>query len=109
MNHIVWAWLPELERLYELEPGTVQKYDNFRRCVHCDKINTVEAASDDAIRKHQPFDLEFRIVCPSGEFRWMVARGKAIYHNTGEPARVLGNHVDITDRKQTEEALHHAV
>lgn len=77
--------------------------------MHCDKINTGETARDDAIRKHRPFDMEFRIVCPSGEIRWMAARGKAISNYAGEPARILGNHVDISDRKRTEEALHHAV
>ncbi len=42
---------------------------------------------------------------PSGELRWIDARGQASYDPSGAPLRMSGICIDITDRKQAEEAL----
>jgi PAS domain-containing protein len=57
---------PELEAFYGLEPGTVRTYQELRARVHPDDLDRMEARHEAAIRNHQPFDIEFRIVLPSG-------------------------------------------
>ena len=50
-------------------------------------------------------DSEFRIVRPDGEVRWIASRGKVFLDRDGEPERMLGLNLDLTDRKKIEDAL----
>src|SRR5262249_14875091 len=97
------TWTPELEAIFGLEPGSVKCYADFRDRVHPDDIEAVEAERDAAVRSRETFKVEYRIIRPDGQVRWFLAIGGAIYDEaTGEPTRVLGNNVDITEHKQTE-------
>lgn len=49
------------------------------------------------------FQVEFRIVRPSGEVRWCYGAGIISRDARGAPVRMNGVTVDITDRKRTEE------
>ena len=51
------------------------------------------------------FDVDFRIVRPDGIMRWFRTRGNVLRNEEGRPVYVTGACVDITDRKQAEEAL----
>lgn len=101
------TWTPELEMLYGLEPGSVVSYEDFRRRVHPDDLAEAEAVRDAAIQTHKQFDCEFRMIHPSGEIRWVRALGRAFYDDAGQPIRVIGNNIDITQKKLAEEALRH--
>jgi PAS domain S-box-containing protein len=110
----IWDWdvetgsldfTPELNKLYGLPPGTVKTYQDWRDRVHPDDIVRVETQRDEAIGKHEPFDLEFRGRHSSGEYRWISTKGGAIYGETGKAMRVFGVNIDITNRKRVEEAL----
>jgi PAS domain S-box-containing protein len=97
---------PELEVLFGLEPGSVKCYADYRDRVHPDDISTIEAERDAAVRDRKTFQLEFRIIRGDGQARWILASGGAFYDEAaGEPIRILGNNVDITERKLTELAL----
>jgi PAS domain S-box-containing protein len=65
----------------------------------------VESERDTAIRNHEQFDLEYRIVRPSGEVRWLSGRGRGHYDETGNVVRVVGNNIDVTERVQAKEAM----
>ncbi|MEA2815180.1 MAG: hypothetical protein QOI93_2877 [Rhodospirillaceae bacterium] len=49
------------------------------------------------------FQVEFRIVRPSGEVRWCYGAGIITRDADGKPVRMNGVTVDITDRKRAEE------
>jgi signal transduction histidine kinase len=53
----------------------------------------------------EPLAIEYRIIRPDGEIRWIYALGAAARDAEGEPQAVHGIHVDITERKQAEEEL----
>jgi PAS domain S-box-containing protein len=73
--------------------------------VHPDDLQRELVERNRAIAEHRPFDLEFRILHASGEVRWLSAKGGAVYDEDGHPVRVFGVNMDITARKQAEEAL----
>jgi PAS domain S-box-containing protein len=98
------TWTPELAAIFGVEPGTVKSYADFRDRVHPDDIERVEAERDAAIRRRDQLNLGFRIIRSDGEVRWILAMGGALYDEvTGKPTRVLGNNLDITERKLAEE------
>ena len=98
------TWTPELAAIFGVEPGTVQCYGDFRERVHPDDIERIEATRGAALRRRETYKLEYRIIHPDGQDRWIVGRGGAVYDEaTGEPIRILGNNVDITERKVLEE------
>jgi PAS domain S-box-containing protein len=80
--------------------------DDFRRRVHAEDRRRVWQAAKDAMDGRSPYALEFRVVRDDGAVRWVAAQGQFYYSATGEPRRMLGIAVDITDRKAAEEALH---
>ncbi len=52
------------------------------------------------------FEAEYRIQTESGEWKWILSRGKtAQYGSDGKPLRIIGTSLDITDRKGVEAAL----
>jgi PAS domain S-box-containing protein len=51
------------------------------------------------------FQAEFRFSRPDGSLRWLLIRAEMLLDAAGRPTRTVGVVLDITDRKQTEEAL----
>ena len=51
------------------------------------------------------YEIEYRIIRPDGNLRWIFGRGRVIRDQDGTPLRYNGVDLDITDRKATEEAL----
>src|SRR5262245_17603874 len=99
------TWSPELYEIFGVEAGTAPTYEDFSSRVHPDDLAAMESERDAAIRKHKPFDVEFRIILPSGEIRWLSSRGKGHYDDNDRVVRVVGNNIDITERIQAKEAL----
>jgi PAS domain S-box-containing protein len=51
------------------------------------------------------YDIDYRIVLPTGEVRWIFARGKCFFQGQGaerQAVRFSGIAIDITERKQAE-------
>lgn len=63
------------------------------------------------IEKHMKGDTayyenEHRMMCKNGTYKWILDRGMIVSRDAnGKPARMIGTHTDITDRKQNEETI----
>lgn len=51
------------------------------------------------------YSVEFRLRHKDGSYRWMLSRGAAVEQKEGLVTRMLGCHVDITERKLAESRL----
>jgi PAS domain S-box-containing protein len=52
-------------------------------------------------------EMEYRILHKDGSYRWVRDRGVALRHPNGRAYRIAGSREDITQRKQSEQALAH--
>lgn len=52
------------------------------------------------------YECEYRLRNKAGEWKWVLDRGKVVeWDQQNQPLRATGTNLDITERKQTEEAL----
>lgn len=65
----------------------------------------VLAAIAAAIAHKQPYGVEYRIITRTGEQKWLWEKGSGVFNASGTVLSVEGFITDITDRKETEEAL----
>jgi PAS domain S-box-containing protein len=74
--------------------------------VHVDDLKKVEQSRSEAFRTHQrEYNVEYRIIRSGSELRWVETRCFLSYDTQGEPYRVVGVSIDVTERKRVEE--HH--
>jgi PAS domain S-box-containing protein len=94
---------PELEAIFGLEATGLKSYAEYRKHVHPDDVHDVLTRRDEAIEAHKPYQLEYRIVRPDGQIRWVITVAGAVYDKvTNEPVRLMGSCFDITDLKANE-------
>jgi PAS domain S-box-containing protein len=90
-------WGRTCESLYE-QPLS------FVEAIHPEDRERV-IASFEKQRQGMPIEVEYRIVRPDGEVRWIWSRAFPVLDERGEFCRVAGIAEDITDRKRAEESL----
>nr|WP_300459894.1 sigma 54-interacting transcriptional regulator [Desulfobacula sp.] len=87
-------------------PGTV---DAFRSCLHPEDTDDVWTAEQSHLEEHIPYNIEYRLKTKSGDYRWFLARGQAIWDDKGNAIRMAGSLQDITERKEAVQGLHDAL
>lgn len=103
-------WSPEQRRIFGVRDDQEITSAVFFPLLHEEDRPVVLAAVQ---RAHDPkgdgrLDLEYRIVRPDGDMRWLKSRGHTIFEGKGEDrraVRAVGAVFDITEAKQTEERI----
>jgi PAS domain S-box-containing protein len=82
-------------------------FDDWVKRVRPEDRLVCEAGIQEVFRKkHHRWQAEFRMMIPDiAEERWIDARSHIFYDAQGEPLRMIGVYIDITERKRAEEAL----
>jgi PAS domain S-box-containing protein len=97
-------WSEEVYRIYGVEPDRFHvTYESFIAMVHRDDRARLEEAVRRALATGGLFEVEHRIVRPDGTERTVAGRGRTVCDSDGQPIRMLGTELDITDRKRAEE------
>ena len=58
-----------------------------------------------ALKTGQQTTGEWRVVWPDGSIHWIASHWQVFMNESGEPSRMLGVNMDVTERKRTEEVL----
>ena len=80
-------------------------FSSFESRLHPEDRDRILEAIQKHLERRVPYDLEYRLRTKTGDYRWIRARGQAIWDETGNATRMAGSISDITERKQAEVAL----
>jgi PAS domain S-box-containing protein len=100
----VWV-TPKIRELFHFTPDEELNYESFFKAVHPEDRDQTKQAMQQAFQTGEYLRSEYRIVLPDGSIRWMVIRGQGRLRSAGKQDRLMGVSIDITERKQVEEAL----
>jgi PAS domain S-box-containing protein len=78
-------------------------FDRFRSGLHPEDRELVLTAVENSLRSGAEYRSEYRIVLPDGQLRWIAGRGHVEFDRDGQPIRMRGASLDISQRKQAEE------
>ncbi len=93
------------KELFHFAPDLDVTLDRFFDVVHPEDRDRVRQAVDDAVRERGEIRVEYRIVFPDGETRWIVSRGMTQASESGKPDHLAGVSLDVSERKRHERSL----
>ncbi|MFA5400542.1 MAG: PAS domain S-box protein [Dehalococcoidia bacterium] len=116
VNEGVFDWtIPENKAVYSPSNYTMLGYEPYefpqdpqawKDLVHPDDVDEGEREVRDHIEIGEGYSVEVRMRAKSGEWHWILIRGRVVEKDAGGKAiRIVGTHSDITSRKQAEQLL----
>ncbi len=81
--------------------------DSWKERIHPEDLTKLEIAIDFHLKgAKSAFEIEVRFLDKSGEWKWILVRGKVIaWDENHNPSRMIGVHFDTTKLKENEETL----
>ncbi|MBP2233672.1 PAS domain S-box-containing protein [Sinorhizobium kostiense] len=100
-------WSEETFRIFGMapRPGMVVSLAEAVERIHPDDRSYWSQTATKAVSGEGRYELEYRIVRPSGELRIVHSQGDLTKDASGRPRSMFGTIQDITERKRVEEAL----
>lgn len=100
------SWSDEVYRIFGLQPQSFgATYEAFLQAVHPEDRGRVVQAVNTALNEGKPYRIDHRIVLPSGEVRHVSERAEVTADASGQPVRMIGTVLDITERVHAEQAV----
>ncbi|WP_374673171.1 ATP-binding protein [Ideonella sp.] len=101
----VSVWSDELCRIYGLPAGTRPPPLGQRAHMFTpDSARRLQEVVAHSMASGEPYTIELEIIQSSGEHRWIEGRGEVVRANDGHVTGLRGTALDITWRRQTEQA-----
>jgi diguanylate cyclase (GGDEF)-like protein/PAS domain S-box-containing protein len=100
---------PGYEALYERREGSLPTARAAAEAMHPDDVAAFATAVEEALNGigGDSYDIEFRIVQPSGGMRWLRMQGRAERGVDGKAARMSGVTQDVTAKHNAESQMAH--
>jgi len=97
-------WSSETNRVFGLSPEEdVNNFARFQELIYPEDRDMVMQAIGVALRGGPRYEVEYRVVWPSGEVRFVYSQGDVILDEAGQPRRMFGTVQDVTERKLVDE------
>jgi PAS domain S-box-containing protein len=108
-----WAWTPatgdirywseECYRVLGFDPqGGLPRFETVLQRIHPDDQARTMEALERTRREGAEFELNYRIVHPSGEIRDIHAVGHPVINASGDVVELLGTLIDVTEQNRAE-------
>jgi PAS domain S-box-containing protein len=99
-------WSDETYRIFGLQPQErPMNMGTVRELIHPEDRDYVFRGKEETLRSGARYEVEHRLVRPSGEVRIVNSTRAVKTDASGRPSHMFGTVEDITDRKRAEEAL----
>ncbi len=83
-----------------------QTYETWRDLIHPEDIAATEQSVWNHVREGKSYEIEFRMRCKNGNYKWIFSRGEVVERDgKGQAVRMVGTHIDITERRIQEEKI----
>ena len=110
-----WAWDPradlilycsdEIYRIFGVNPADgIPSTETLMQRVHPDDRARIRARIEEGVRDTVEHSFEYRITLPDGNVKYLRNLRRTVINDAGEVVEVIGTTMDITERKQAEEA-----
>ena len=94
------TWLDFTGRTVEEELGK-----GWMESIYEDDLESFRKASEAAYESRADFEMEYRLRRYDGEYRWILDKGVPLFTHHGTFRGYIGSCIDITERKEAQEAL----
>ena len=99
-------WSDEVYRIFGVVPMMVlPSYEFITSSIYPDDRERAISAINRIRIDGEPYDIDHRIIVPTGDVRWVRQQAELIRDSAGNPAVLRGTIHDITTRKQAEEKI----
>ena len=99
-------WSDEMHRLLGFIPGSVTDHGAaFASRLHPDDRDRILSAWGAAPTTSEASSVDYRVVLPGGQTRWIQGRVRPVLDENGTLVRLVGTLQDVTDRKAAEDAI----
>jgi len=93
----------EWYRVYGFDPEAgVPTWEERLQRIHSEDRHIWEATIDRAISERSDYEVEFRILLPSGAVRYIHTVGHPVMNASGDLVQFVGSSVDVTERRRAE-------
>ncbi|MHB1107816.1 MAG: PAS domain S-box protein, partial [Lutibacter sp.] len=100
------TWSDEIYRILNLKPQELEaREDLFVKNVHPDDRDKVDKEYLNAFLNRRAYEVEYRLMLPSGEIKYILGKGHKKYDDKGNPIYSFGTVIDITKQKKVEQKL----
>jgi len=114
-----WAWNPatgenrywsdECFRIMGFDPaGGMPNFETVAHRFHPDDQPIFSEKLERARRERTEFEVDYRIIHPDGEIRYIHAVGHPVLGPSGDLVEFVGSVIDVTERRRADEALRQA-
>lgn len=86
----------------------IEEIGGWENLIHPKDKKAAHESVLEHIRTMTPYyRCEYRFKVKNGEYKWIQARGKALFNDEGELYHMVGSHTDVTTLKEYEQKLHY--
>ncbi len=101
VNNSLW-WSNETYRIFGVQSDAKITLEQFFGTIHPDDRQMVHDSINEAVAQGHSLQLDYRIMLPNGELRFLHEESKSIYNDKMKVVQSVGSVQDVTKQKKTE-------